>query len=203
MAKNVLPKIPSAPSNKSTSPAKSNPKRFSALAIFFMILLTIVLVILGERLMIDLNDWFNPASSSNNPISISPNNYYDEYSYDQYYQPQKAYSESDYQMYRLLVHGAFVIPVLLAGFLLYFWMYYRMKDNPKRLIVWPYFLFSIWMTIHLIGEAFYFLMNKYEKVGFYIVLLVLAGLFTWLGLFIQKKWHEKHIGNNIRNKERK
>ncbi len=194
MVKNVLPKIPSAPSNKGVSSAKSNPKRFSALAIFFMILLTIVLVILGERLMIDLNDWFNPASSSNNTITMPM---YDEYYYDDYYQPQKVYSQSDYETYRLLVHGAFVIPVLLAGFLLYFWMYYRMKDNPKRLIVWPYFLFSIWMTIHLIGEAFYLLMNKYEKVGLYIVLLILAALLTWLGLFVQKKWHEKHIGINV------
>ena len=193
MAKNVLPNTPTPPKHK-------NNKKFSALAIFFMILLTVVLIIMGERFLIDLNDWFNPASSYNTVNTVSSEPYYG--GYDYYVPPVETYTQSEYQMYRLLIHGAFVIPVLLAGFLLYFWMYYRLKDNPKRIIVWPFFLFSIWMTLHLIGEAFYFLMNKYEKVGFYIVLLVLAGLLTWLGLFVQKKWHEKHAAEVMPKKNK-
>ncbi|MFA6098753.1 MAG: hypothetical protein WCV50_03185 [Patescibacteria group bacterium] len=182
MPKNILPQMPPPP----PSPKKKKVK-VSWMAVLFVIILTIVLIILGERFIFDLNQWFNPAYSQYSGG-------YPVYS-DSYYPttPSSAnYDQGDYEMYRLLIHTAFAIPILLAGFLLYFWLYYRKIESPNKIIAWPYFIFSIWMTLHLVVEAFYFLIEQYEKLGIYIVLIVLVGLLTWLVLFIQKRWHQKH-----------
>jgi len=184
MEENILPKAPPAPFM--SVPQTKKKKSVSGLAIFLVALLTIVLVILGERFFLDLNTWFNPAKDYKHQ-TIYYNDYYSNTSAN-----ATVYDKGDYEMYRLLVHTAFVVPVLLGGFLLYFWMYNRQKDDHKKIIAWPYFIFSLWMTVHLIGEALYFLINKYEKLGIYIVLIILATLLTFLAIFAQRKWQEKH-----------
>jgi len=185
MEENILPKAPPTPFMP--APQKKKAKRVSGIAIFIVALLTIVLIILGERFFIDLNTWFNPANNYKHQTI-----YYDEY-YPNTSTHTTVYDKGDYEIYRLLVHTAFVIPLLLGGFLLYFWMYYHHKDDHKKIIAWPYFIFSLWMTIHLIGEALYFFIDKYEKLGIYIVLIILATVLTFLAIYAQRKWQEKHL----------
>jgi len=194
---NILPQTP-PPINQQKPKKKS---KVSAMAVLFVIILTIVLVIFGERLMSDFNEWLNPAfdqwgssytyryeTSSIDTSSINAIN-------------DKVYTRADYEIYKLLIHTAFVIPVLLAAFLLYFWQYYKKKHSINKIIAWPYFIFAIWMLMHVIIEAFYYLIKEYEKLGIYIVLIILVSLLTWLVLFIQKKYHQKH--NSINEEERK
>lgn len=184
MPENILPTKP--PSNtKAKKKKKKKVKRVSAVAVILVIILTMVLIGLGEKFMSDLNRWVNPA--------------YAQHGGDYYYRTSleidsstTSYTEEQYELYRLGIHTAFVIPVLLAGFLAYFIAYYKRPWSPRRLVVWPYFSFSIWMTLHIVFEAFYFLIKQYETVGIYIVFIVLVGLLTWLALFIQKKYSEKH-----------
>ncbi|MEA1980817.1 MAG: hypothetical protein U9N54_07575, partial [candidate division Zixibacteria bacterium] len=73
---NILPKAPS-PVHQKKVHKKS---KFSAVAIIFVIILTIVLFIFGERLRADLNQWLNPAYDQYG--SASSYNY--EPSYDYY-----------------------------------------------------------------------------------------------------------------------
>ncbi len=168
---------------------KKKAPHVSWMAVLFVVILTIVLVILGERFMADLNQWLNPAYDQYGGSSAG---YWEDQSYLQGTPMPKSYDRADYEIYRLLIHTAFVIPVLLAAFLLYFWLYYKNPGHPKRLIAWPYFIFSVWMVLHLIIEAFVYLIKQYEKLGIYIVLLLLVGVLTWLVLFLQKKYHQKH-----------
>ncbi len=163
--------------------------RVSWVSILFVVILTIVLIILGERFLFDLNRWFNPA--------------YDQYGYHSYIYsstPEKVlqypnrtqtFTLQDYEARRLAIHGAFVIPVLLAGFLLYFWLNFRKEKSTKYIIAWPYFIFSIWMVIHLVIEALYFLIKQYKAAGLYVVLIILAGLLTWLIIFAEKRFHDR------------
>ena len=173
----ILPKPPpppSAPTGMTASMKKSRKPKVSWVAVVFVILLTLVLVILGERFMTDLNQWLNPA--------------YDTYG-GSYRRVSPVYDEA---VYRLAIHTAFAIPLLLAGFLFYFWFMYKRSDHPNKIIVWPYFLLTLWVMLHVILEAFYFLIEQYEKLGIYIVLILLVVVLTWLAMFVQKKWHQKH-----------
>jgi len=185
MTENILPTVPLSP----TAPAKKKKPKMSVIAILIIIILTIVLVILGERFITDLNRWFNPAYDQYGSYSYSTGlSYYD---YD--YTTVNKYDRGDYDLYALLIHTAFAIPILLAAVLLYFFMYYKKKKYGKQIIVWPYLIFSIWMTLHVVFEAFYFLIKQYETTGLYIVLLFLTILLTWLAIYIQKRHHRRHF----------
>lgn len=178
MVENILPQTPPPQPMKKT--------KVSALAVIMIIILTIVLIVLGERFLIDLNRWINPAYSQYGPYyetktSVAP--------------PTKTYNQGDYETYRLLIHAAFIIPVFLAAFLLYFWLHYKKEKTPKSIVAWPYFVFALWMTLHLVIEAFVFLIEQYKATGVYIVLIIMAALLTWLIIFIQKKIHEKKLAN--------
>jgi len=181
MTENILPQTP-APPKKMSKKAK-----VSWVAVLLVIILTMVLVGFGERLMFDLNRWFNPAYSQyGGRATIS----------SIYEATQTTYDLESYELYRLGIHTAFAIPVLLATFLVYYIVNYKKPWSPRRLIVWPYFIFAIWMIIHLVFETFYFLIRQYETLGIYVVLILLIALFTWLALFIQKKYHEKRQQQN-------
>jgi len=189
MPENILPQQPPPPPTMMGKKKKKKPK-VSWVAVIFVIILTVVLIILGESFMRDLNQWFNPAYSQyGGGYSVTS------ISYEYPAASIKSYDQGDYEMYRLLIHTAFVVPLLLAAFLLYFWLHYKKEKHPKRIIAYPYFIFAIWMTLHLIFESFYFLIKQYDKLGLYIVLIVLVALLTWLVLFVQKKWHQKHQEN--------
>ncbi|MFA5135154.1 MAG: hypothetical protein WC505_05235 [Patescibacteria group bacterium] len=178
MPENVLPQSPPPP-----PPPIQKKHRVSWVAVLLVIILVLVLIGLGERFMFDLNRWFNPACSQ-----------FCDYSYrtTSLVQSSTTYDRESYELYRLLIHTAFVIPVLLGAFLLYFVQHFKKSWSPKRLVLWPYLIFSLWMTLHLVFETFYFLIKQYKTLGIYIVLVLLVGLLTWLALFIQKKYHEKH-----------
>jgi ABC-type xylose transport system permease subunit len=168
MPDNIFPQMPPPPPQKRV--------KVSWLAIVFIVILTIVLIVLGERFLVDLNRWFNPTYTSGSS----------------YYLPvTQRYNEGSYESYRLFIHAAFIIPVFLAAFLLFFWLYYKKERTHKSIIAWPYFIFAIWMTLHLVIEAFIFLISQYKEAGFYIVMIILAALLTWLVLFVQRRLHEK------------
>ncbi|HCJ52223.1 MAG: hypothetical protein A2898_00350 [Candidatus Kerfeldbacteria bacterium RIFCSPLOWO2_01_FULL_48_11] len=185
----ILPKPPpppSAPTGMTASMKKSRKPKVSWVAVVFVILLTLVLVILGECFMTDLNQWLNPAYDTYGGSYRRVSPVYDEAVLARHY------DQADYELYRLAIHTAFAIPLLLAGFLFYFWFMYKRSDHPNKIIVWPYFLLTLWVMLHVILEAFYFLIEQYEKLGIYIVLILLVVVLTWLAMFVQKKWHQKH-----------
>lgn len=179
MPENILPTAPPSPSPKKKI-------KVSWMTVVFIIILTVVLIILGEVFLNDLNRWINPDylqyyPSYETKTSLLP--------------PTKTYDKGDYEAYRLGVHAAFIIPVFLAAFLLYFLMYYKKERTHKSIVALPYFIFALWMTLHLVLETFYFLIEQYKTAGVYVVLIVLAALLTWLVIFIQKKIHEKKLAN--------
>jgi len=179
MPVNILPQKPPPP------PAKKKIK-VSWMTVVFIIILTIILIILGERFLVDLNRWANPAYYQ----------YGGDYSYTTtMITPTKNYSQGQYETSRLLIHAAFILPVLLAALLLYFLQYYKKERTPKSIVALPYFIFALWMILHLVLEAFYILIDQLKEAGVYIVLIVLAVVLTWLVMFIQKKIHEKKLTN--------
>lgn len=188
----ILPQPPSPP--PASPPIVKNKKKklkVSWLAVIFVIFLTIVLIILGERFMSDLNQWLNPAFDQYGGTSVR--------TVSSYYEADvltRSYNSADYNLYRLVIHTALAIPLLLAALLLFFWWHQKRRDHPNRIIIWPYFILSLWIMFHVIIEAMAYIIEQYEKLGIYIVLIVLIVLLTWLTLFIQKKWRQKHESVN-------
>lgn len=182
MPENILPKTGALP------PLRKK-RKVSGLAVLMVIVLSVILIILGEFFLRDINRWFNPAYDQYG------GGYYTTSSYKSVPAASKlsvkSYDQGDYETFRILLHSAVVVPIVLAAFLLYFILFYKKEGGPKKIIVWPYFLFALWMFLHLIIEFLYFLVEQYETLGLYIVLIILAGILTWLVIFLQKKFYQK------------
>lgn len=158
------------------------PKKTSGMSIFLAIVLGAVLVSLGEYILFDLNRTVNPAYEVCG-----------RYSRPSYIEtkaaPSDQYNRDDCRNFALLIHAAFVIPVFLIAFLVYFFFYYRKPQSKYKVLAWPYFVFSCVMLAHLLIETgVRFIGNK---VGVYIILGLIAVILTGLVILLQKKFTER------------
>ena len=164
-----------------TTPAPMPPKKksvHSPLSILFMIILTAVLIILVEKVMHDINRSFNPYSSYS--VSKTSTSY-------------RAYSQDKYEAGRLLIHTGITLPILL-GALLFYLLHERKSGSGAHVVSWSFFATAFWLCIRLLGEIFYFLIRKYESLGVYVVLIVLAAVLIWLVVALQKRYaHQREM----------
>ncbi|MFH1890802.1 MAG: hypothetical protein ABIJ91_04550 [Candidatus Kuenenbacteria bacterium] len=186
---NVLPTEPQAPVHE------SRPKhRISFLGVLLTIILAVVIIILGERIMFDLNKTANPMIEST--MSSNQGEYYvssganlsmdkSSLSGTRIYYPRE--SSGEYKMYKLLIHSAFVLPIFLLMFLLYYWLNMKRRNENWFVVVWGYMTASIWLLLHLIGETGKYVIDQYKNAAVYIILVFLAIVLTSLAVFIQKK----------------
>lgn len=168
--------------------------RVSIIGVILGIFLFITLVLLGERIIFDLNRFANPAvESSGNQTSMS----HSLYSYERsglanakvYYRKD---SKSEYISYKLLIHAAFIIPTFLVVFLLYYIYNIKDKNINLKIVLWSYFAFAAWMLLHLLGETGKYIIEQFENAAIYIILGLLAVIMTTLAIFIQKKVNHHH-----------
>ncbi|MFA6254901.1 MAG: hypothetical protein WC675_02580 [Patescibacteria group bacterium] len=182
---------------QATAPlAAPKPKKkhaVSAMAVVLAIILAIVLILLGERIIFDINKVANPLVEKTDSVS--------DYSYSGVYQnyaseksalsPARVYypqeQKDNYLLYKILLHSAFIIPIFLLTFLFYYLVYLKHENSPYRVLVGGYIAFAFWMILHLIVETGYFVVVKYKNAAVYIILIVLAIIFSALIFFIQKK----------------
>lgn len=193
------------PTGMSTPTSKR--RRTSVLAALLSIFLAIVMILLGERALFDLNSVFNPvavdyadvyptSSGSSGGLRIqelSASSYASDrsaLSSERVYYPSS--QSGEYRMYKLLIHAALVIPVFLLMFVFYFWTWRKQEHAQFKVIAVSYLIFGFWMMLHLLGEAFGFVMQEYRNVGVYVVLGLLAATFTWLMVMLQKRVNQTH-----------
>lgn len=180
------------------------PQKFSALGVILVIILAIVLVLLGERLIFDLNRWINPVIEKQGSYDSS-------YSYPKYSDESTgatmsleksalapgisiqypAKEKGVYLTYKLLIHAAFIIPVFLLVFLLYYLVKIKAQKESWRAVIYGYMIFGFWMMLHLLIEAGGYISSQYKSAAIYIILGVLAIILTPLAIFLQKKHSEK------------
>jgi len=173
------------------APAAKKKHKISAMAVLLAVILAVVLVLLGERIIFDINRVANPVIEKVD-LTTSSSGYYSGYSYEKsalsearVYYPQER--QDSYLLYKILLHAAFIIPMFLLTFLLYYLVYLKNEQSPYRVLVGGYIAFAIWMIIRLIIETGYFVVVKYKNSAVYIILVVLALIFSLLIIFIQKK----------------
>lgn len=165
----------------------TKPRKTSGMSIFLAIILTCVLISLGEYILFDLNRSVNPAYEQ-------CGSYPRKGSYPVYYegkmtQPQSSYTVDDCRNYALLIHAAFAVPMFLIAFLVYFFFYYRRPESKYKILAWPFFIFSVVMLFHVLIETGVRFLGS--KTGIYLVLGLVAALLTGLVILLQKKFGER------------
>jgi hypothetical protein len=185
---NVLPTQPS-----SASKSVKSKHRVSALGVVLTIILAVVIILLGERIMFDLNRVANPLIESTVSQTATYGGYETSYlasekstlSSTRIYYPRD--KTEDYRLYKLLIHAAFVLPAFLLMFLLYYWVNLKKRNPNYYVVTWAYMVGAIWILLHLIGEAGRYVIDAYKNAAIYIILVFLAVVLTSLAVFLQKK----------------
>jgi len=204
---NVLP----GPSGQATNAPMKKKQKYSGLSIFMAVILFGIIVMLGERMIFDLNRFLNPVVDKDyttwmNEQTNTGRRVYDLdapkmplRSYEMAQDATNAISPSTqiyfnaeekgrYLMYKLIIHAAVIIPVFVFAFVLFY-----LKKKNKHL--WPLlvsFLFSaFWLMFHLLGETISFVMNQYRNIAIYVILVVLGLVFGVLTYYIQAKQQTK------------
>ena len=167
--------------------------RISILGVILTIILAIVIILLGERIMFDLNRTVNPIIQSTINEGQAKGDYYRSALVSEksnlssvriYYAREKT---ADYRLYKVLIHAAFVLPVFLLMFLLYYWVNLKRRNGNWRVVMWAYMVGAIWILLHLIGETGRYVIDAYKNAAIYIILVFLAIILTSLAVFMQKK----------------
>ncbi len=193
----ILPKD-QASANAPESTSKKNKFKISVLGVFLTIILTIALILLGERILFDLNKAVNPLIESS---TQTVQNYRTSYS-NKYVSERSPLSQTviryekekkgEYVLYKMLIHSAFVIPIFLLMIFFYFRFNLRDKFSDLRVVMWGYVIFSFWMILHLLGEIGKYVFEQYKNAAVYIVLLLLVVIFSILAVLLQNRTN-KHL----------
>lgn len=185
---NVLPTQPQM------APKVEKAKRkISALGVILTIILAIVLIFLFERVMFDVNRAGNPVIEQT--VSDNSRSYYSSGSYYAFeksslsrarvYYPREKTEE--YRLYRMLLHAAFVLPIFLLMFVLYYYVNLKKRNENWFVVTWAYMAGSFWVLLHLVGEAGKYVVDAYKNIAVYIILIFLAMILTTLAVLVQKK----------------
>lgn len=177
---------------KSASVKPKKQKKVSALGVVFTIIMGIVIILLGERIIFDLNRVANPIVSDYSTNSSGTNYYNAGLSYERsglsqakiYYPTNQ---KADYIMYKLLIHSAFIIPVFLLTFLMYYTFNVKKRQPNWFVVTYGYMFFAFWMLFHLLIEIMVVISYQFPNSAIYIILGVLVVVFTSLTVFMQKK----------------
>lgn len=196
LAQTAPKRIVSSASNPS-APLKSK-HHISVLGVIITIILAIVLVVLGERILFDLNRVANPAIKSTSATNdYYGSNYRSGLASERsglsnavvYFEQQ---DKGKYMAYKTIIHAAVIIPIFLLMFLLYYLINIKGTQEEMKIVMWGYMVFAIWMMLHLIINIIRYVSEEYKNAAIYIILGVLVLVLTPLAIFIQKKVSEKH-----------
>ena len=168
--------------------------KISVLGVILTVILAVVVILLFERVMFDLNRLANPVIEQT--VSQDSNQGY--YGAGSYYVTEKSSLSStriyyprerteDYRLYRLLLHAAFVLPMFLLMFLLYYWVNLKKRNQNWYVVTWAYMAGAIWVLLHLIGQTGRYVVAAYKNAAIYIILVFLTIILTALSVFLQKK----------------
>lgn len=162
--------------------------RYTGPAIFFTILMVIVMVIFGEFAFRDSSRLFNPyykncqTKSGTSFLSIGKAARI----------PASCQLER-YERTRLILHADIVAPIALVTLILYAIARKRVESSQFRLMLLSLYIFAGWMVVRALGETEYFLLKHHPLYGRYIVLVTIVVLLAILISIVQKRANKKVI----------
>jgi hypothetical protein len=162
-------------------------EKISPWSVFFSILLTVILITMGEYAFQDSNRVFNPQYEACH-VSISFNSM-------RFLQktgsPQENCEMRAYASMSLLLHADISAPLLLIGIVIL--LLTRKKAIPAYLkaVFFSCSVFIVWMSIRVIYETESFLVKHYPLAGKYVVFMTIAIICVALIVIIQGKLRRK------------
>lgn len=161
-------------------------EKFSAWSIFYSVIFVVLLILLGERAWSDLDKFFNPLYSICHEqivvrhlvdvVAVGP-----------------GCDAEVYEASRLVFHIALIVPLLFIQQLIYYSTGSKRLEPHRVLIVRSYFLFLLWLTLHLFVEITLLLFRYYSDFGFYVIVGFLAVVFALLVVLVQRRYNEKQL----------
>ena len=208
---NVLPSSMGSPAHPTAQTPKN--KNYSALSVFLAMILAVVLILLGERVIFDLNRFINPAvdkeyTNAAYDAARSRSNGMMNYEYESPKLPMrnapmlhessgvvsdtKIYYQADqqgrYLMYKLIIHAAAIVPLFALAFMLY---YLKKQSKEFKPILISFLVAAFWLMFHLLGETTKFVVNAYRNIAIYFVLAALVAVFGFFAYYAQLR-HSKN-----------
>jgi len=184
MKENILPQTP--------QPTSQLPKsKISIVGIILTIILSIVLITLGERIIFDLNKALNPYVEKTQSVNHR-------YGYGSLMETERSFlskqtiyypwvESANYLKYKVLINAGFIVPIFLITFLFYYLFNIKGKVSHLRVVSYGYLVFSLWMIIHLVINLAQLALQEFPQLALYLILIFFATIFTVLAVFIQKK----------------
>lgn len=86
----------------------------------------------------------------------------------------------------LLAHAAFALPLFVAALFAYQWS--KAKGAKIQMLTIPYCIASSILLMRLLGETGGYVINRFERLGIYIVLIFTLAIVSVLGFYVQTKW---------------
>lgn len=149
--------------HKTTEKKEGKEKKVSLLTILFAIILTVIINSLFFLI------WDDIGKTARGELG-------------QYNLPQEIVLKG------IIMHSFFAIPLIIIALVGYFWLY---KKGIKYLsLIMPYLISSIFITLMLIIDIGSYVINEYKRTGIYIILVILAVIFSGIVFFVQQKWEK-------------
>lgn len=158
--------------------------KYSAWSIFFAIIFVILLVMLGERAWGDFDKFFNPHYAlCHDAIEFRRLTHL--------VSAQPGCNPQVYEASRLVFHIALVVPLLFIQQLIYYYTAGKETQAHNRVISRSYFIFLLWMTVHLFIEITLMLFRYFSEFGFYVIVGFAALVVALLVVLIQRRFNER------------
>lgn len=89
----------------------------------------------------------------------------------------------------IFIHGAYAIPLLIIASILF--NRFKQKGTLGFVLVLPYFIGSLIITIRFLFEAGRYVINLYDRLGVYFVIIIVIIIISALLWFFQKQWERQ------------
>lgn len=91
----------------------------------------------------------------------------------------------------IFIHGAYVLPILITSSIIFNRL--KRKGTLGFSLAAPYFIASLIMTIRFLFEAGRYVINLYDRLGVYFVIIIVIMIVSVLLWYFQKQWENIKI----------
>ncbi len=91
----------------------------------------------------------------------------------------------------IFIHGAYAIPLLIIASIVF--NRFKRKGTLSFVLVLPYFIGSLIVMVRFLFEAGRYVINLYDRLGVYLVIIIVIVIVSGLLWFFQREWEKFKI----------
>ncbi len=175
---------PKIKNDKKESPIIND--KTSGVAILFAVFLVSVSIFTTELFLRDINKYFNNEYNDCH-YSTTTNALVDHMVLNR---------ECDLKTYeglRLLVHVDVLMPIVIVSIIVLLIIRRKKLSSYYRVLRTAYLIFTLWLSLRLLGETEYYVIKHHPIYGKYLLLLTIIFILIYLVVLIQKKFVKRPL----------